>query len=143
MSMPLTNANANVYKQQQILTATPEQLILMLYNGCIKFMNDAEKHIEEKDIEKAHQSCIKAQDIIYELVSNLNMDYPISEELFLLYEYVGHKIVMANMKKEVQPLEDAKVVLQNVREGWMEAMKIARMEGKTQNNQQTDASITI
>ena len=141
MNMPQTNAN--VYKQQQILTATPEQLILMLYNGCIKFMNDAEKYIEEKDIEKAHQACIKAQDIIFELVSNLNMDYPISEELFLLYEYVGHKIVMANMKKEVQPLEEAKVVLSNVREGWVEAMKIARMEGKTQNNKPLDASITV
>lgn len=141
MNMPM--ANANVYKQQQILTATPEQLILMLYNGCIKFMNDAEKHIEEKDIEKAHNACVKAQDIIFELVCNLNMDYPISEELFLLYEYVGHKIVMANMKKETQPLEEAKVVLNNVREGWMEAMKIARMEGKAHQNKPVDASITV
>ena len=138
-------ANANVYKQQQILTATPEQLILMLYNGCIKFINDSVNAINGKDIQKAHNSCIKAQDIVIELVASLDMDYPISKELFTLYEYVNHQLVMANLKKEVEYLENAKMVITNIREGWVEAMKIARADGTSLQNQKVsgDSSISI
>lgn len=141
----IPSASANAYKQQQVLTATPEQLILMLYNGCIKFMNDAAKAMDEKNIEKAHNACIKSQNIVTELISSLNMDYPISKELSDLYEYVSHEIAVANVKKDPQHLENAKEVIINIREGWVEAMKTARAQGAAPQSQKVsgDSAISI
>ena len=127
--MNTPSANAQVYKQQQILTATPEQLILMLYNGCIKFINDSVVAMKENDIQKAHNACIRAQDIVTELVASLNMEYPISKELSALYEYASHELVTANLRKEPEHLDNAKMVITNIREGWIEAMKTARAQG--------------
>ena len=143
MNMP--SASANAYKQQQILTATPEQLILMLYNGCIKFINESVKAIEEKDIQKAHNSCIRAQDIVTELMASLDMNYPIAKEMAALYEYANHELVMANMKKEASHLENAKMVITNIREGWVEAMKTARAQGVNMQSQKVsgDSAISI
>jgi flagellar protein FliS len=131
----MTPESANAYRQQQILTATPERLILMLYNGCLKFMGESAVAMEEKDVQKAHNSCVKAQDIVSELMSVLNMDYPISKELYALYEYVNHQLLQANLKKDPQHIANAKVVITNIRDGWMEAMKIARAQGAAPQNQ--------
>lgn len=143
--MNIPSASANAYKQQQILTATPEQLILMLYNGCIKFINESIKAMEAKDIQQAHNSCIRAQDIVTELVASLDMQYPISKELATLYEYVSHELVTANLKKEPVHLDNAKMVITNIREGWVEAMKIARAQGAAPQNQKIsgDSAISI
>ena len=142
MNMP--SASANVYKQQQILTATPEQLILMLYNGCIKFINESAKAIEEKDVQKAHNACIRAQDIITELMASLDMNYPIAKEMAALYEYANHELVTANLKKEASHLENAKMVITNIREGWVEAMKTARAQGAAPSQKISgDSAISI
>ena len=141
--MNMHTANASVYKQQQILTASPEQLILMLYNGCIKFMNEAANAIEVKDLEKTHNTCIKAQNIVLELSSTLNMDYPIAKEMFLLYDYVEHELILANLKKDVQHIENAKYVLNNIREGWLDAMKTVRGQGATSYSQTAGGAISI
>ncbi|MDR3348874.1 MAG: flagellar export chaperone FliS [Acidaminococcales bacterium] len=125
----MTPESAKVYKQQQILTATPEKLILMLYNGCLKFMNSAAAAIGDKDIQAAHNACVKAQDIVSELMSVLNMDYPISKDLYRLYEYANHQLLQANLKKDAQYIANAKVVITNIRDGWIDAMKIAREQG--------------
>ena len=140
--MPLDSAN--VYKQQQILTAPPEKLILMLYNGCLKFMSEAAVAIAENDVQKAHNKLLRAQDIVSELMYALNMDYPIAKELMALYEYVKHQLVQANMKKDAQYITDAKVVITDIREGWIEAMKTARAQGDVPQNQKVAGdSITI
>ncbi len=75
----------NQYKQNAVFTATPEELTLMLFEGAIKFMNIAKYSIEKRDIEKAHEALIRAQDIVIELSSTLNMEYEISNNLKRLY----------------------------------------------------------
>ncbi len=127
--MSMASNSANAYKQQQILTASPEQLILMLYNGCIKFMNEAVAGIEEKNIEKAHNACVRAQNIVAELMNSLNMEYPISSELMRLYEYVDHELVLGNMNKDKECFNNGKRVISELREGWADAMKKVREEG--------------
>ena len=141
--MTTTSSNANVYKQQQILTASPEKLILMLYNGFLKFTNEAIVAIEDNNIEKAHNSCIRAQDIVCELMASLDMDYEISKELLNLYEYVEFEIVEANLKKDKKHLENAKMVITNIREGWVEAMKIAREDGNLPENTNMQSTSVI
>ena len=114
------------YKEQSVTTATPEELTLMLYNGCIKFINLAEVYIEEKDYEKSNLNIQKAQDIIQELNITLNMDYEISQNLRQLYTFVNEKLLDANIKKDKQALFDAKEIVSDLRDTWKEAMALSR-----------------
>ena len=77
----MTYQALNQYKQNAVLTATPEELTLMLYEGAIKFMNIGKYSIENKDMEKAHSSLLRAQDIILELNYSLDMNYDVSKGL--------------------------------------------------------------
>ena len=114
------------YKEQSISTATPEELTLMLYNGCIKFMNLAEIFIDEKNLEKVNTNIQKAQDIINELNLTLNMDIEISTNLRQLYDYVNSRLVDANINKDKTALDDAKTIVSEMRDTWKEAIVLAR-----------------
>lgn len=114
------------YKEQSVNTATPEELTLMLYNGCIKFINIAELAMEDKDISKANENIQKAQAIINELNITLNMDIEISENLRTLYDFVNSRLVDANISKDRKPLEDAKGIVTDMRDTWKQAMALAR-----------------
>ena len=123
--MTANNAYAK-YKEQSVTTATPEELTLMLYNGCIKFINLAEVFIDEKNIEKANINIIKAQDIIRELNITLNMDYEVSENLRQLYSFVNERLIEANLRKGKKPLLEAKEIVTELRDTWKEAMALSR-----------------
>ncbi|MDO4720808.1 MAG: flagellar export chaperone FliS [Peptostreptococcaceae bacterium] len=114
------------YKEQSITTATPEELTLMLFNGCIKFMNLADVYMDEKDYEKINLNLQKAQNIITELNVTLNMDIPLSQNLRQLYEYIYEKLVEANMEKDKSRLTEAKELVGELRDAWKEAMALAR-----------------
>ena len=101
--MTANNAYAK-YKEQSVTTATPEELTLMLYNGCIKFINLAEVFIDDKNIEKINVNILKAQDIVNELNITLNMDYEVSENLRQLYSFVNERLIEANLRKDKKPL---------------------------------------
>ena len=119
---------AEAYKRQQVLTATPEQLTLMLYNGCLKFIGEGIDAVNGKKYEDANTSLQKAQRIISEFRLTLNMDYPISHQLFPLYNYVYDRLVEGNMKSDTAPLEEAKDIITELRDAWVGAMKKARAE---------------
>ena len=113
----------NQYKQNAVLTATPEELTLMLYDGGIKFMNIGKYSIENKDLEKAHSSLVRAQDIIIELSASLNMDYPISNDLRSLYDFVLDKLIAANINKDTKSIDEALEVMTDMRDTWKDVMK--------------------
>ena len=113
----------NQYKQNTVFTATPEELTLMLYDGGIKFMNIAGYSIENNHMEKAHESLIRAQDIVIELKSSLNMDYEISTNLRKLYDFIIDKLIDANISKKKEPIDEALEILTELRDTWKEAMK--------------------
>ena len=119
---------AEAYKRQQVLTATPEQLTLMLYNGCLKFIGEGIEAVNSKKYEDANTSLQKAQRIISEFRLTLNMDYDISHQLFPLYNYVYDRLVEGNMKSDTAPLEEAKEIITELRDAWVGAMKKARAE---------------
>lgn len=112
------------YKQQSILTASPADLTLMLYNGCIKFINQAKLHIENKDIKNAHNSIIRAQDIIKEFMQTLDMNYKISERLILIYDYLYRRLVDANISKSTEILDEVLGFVTELRDTWEEVIKI-------------------
>ena len=119
---------AEAYRRNQVLNAPPEQLTLMLYNGCLKFIDEGITAVEEKNFENANITLQKAQRIISEFRMTLNMDYEISHQLLPLYDYVYNKLVEGNMKSEVDPLNEAKTIIKELRDAWVEAMKKARAE---------------
>ena len=118
------NAQAyNQYKKASVETVAPEKLLLMLFDGALKNVNNAKKAIEKKDINLAHQEIMKTEDIIIELMSTLNMDYEISHSLFALYEYLLNQLTQANCKKDIDLLNEVEEFLKEIRETWAEAAK--------------------
>lgn len=119
----MTHAALNSYKQNTVSSATPEELTLMLYDGAIKFMNIAKYSIENKDLERAHSSLIRSQDIINELNYSLDMKYDISEEMRNLYNFISSNLVDANIKKDAANIEEALVITHEMRDTWKEVIQ--------------------
>lgn len=119
---------AEEYRRQQILNAPPEQLTLMLYNGCLKFMDEGIEAIDAKKYEAANTSLQKAQRILSEFRVTLNMEYEISHQLLPLYNYVYDRLVEGNIRSDTSKIVEAKEIITELRDAWVEAMKKARIE---------------
>lgn len=120
--------SANAYKAQQVMTASPEQLTLMLYNGAIRFVGEAMMALDEGELEKAHKANMRAQDIVREFMCTLKMDMEVSKGFYALYDYIEFRLMQANIKKDKSMLEEAKGLLTDMRDTWAEAMKLAKAE---------------
>lgn len=121
----LNNPYAKI-KNNSIMTASPAELTLMLYEGAIKFGNQAIAAIEAKDIQEAHRLIIRVQDIIDEFRSTLNHDYPIADEMDRLYEFISFTLMEANISKSTEKLEIALDFIRDFRDTWKEAMVLAK-----------------
>lgn len=119
---------AEAYRRNQILNAPPEQLTLMLYNGCLKFIDEGKTAMDNKDFENANISLQKAQRIISEFRITLNMDYEISHQLMPLYDYVYDRLIQGNVQSDVSQLDEARDIIKELRDAWVGAMKKARAE---------------
>lgn len=113
-------------KENAIYTATPEELTLMLYEGALKFANQAVVFIEKKDFYNANIRIQKVKDIIKEFKYTLDMKYDISQQLVQIYDYILRRLTEANMKKDLSIMEEVTKLLRQLRDTWKEAMKIAR-----------------
>lgn len=122
-----TNAY-NAYKQNSVTTASPGELTLMLYNGCLKFLGKAKLAIEQKHIEEKNLNLQKSQAIIAELMSTLNMDIEISKQMLPLYEYMNRRLVEANIQSDVAIIEEVEGLVTEFRDTWKEVIKITRQQ---------------
>jgi len=113
----------NEYMNNTVLTSRPEELILMLYDGCIKFINRAIMSIEKKDWVETNSNILRAEDIITELRLSLNMDYDISKNLDSLYEFFMDLLIQANMTKDKEKLMQLLPLIKDLRGTWAEALK--------------------
>jgi flagellar protein FliS len=124
--------NKNPYAQYQnsrILTASPAELTLMLYEGAIKFGNIAVMGMKQKDIEKAHVNLKKVQRIVAEFRATLDMKYPVAQDFERIYEYLSKRLIEANMKKDIEILKEVNAHIHSVRDTWKEVMQINRAKG--------------
>lgn len=126
--MALPNAYAQ-YNNNKVLTASPAELTLMLYDGMIKFCNIAESAIEQNDVQKAHTNIIKVQHIVDYLRQTLDMNYPVAQDFERIYEYLSRRLVEANIKKDLSILQEVNEHLHSVRDTWKEVMQINRAKG--------------
>lgn len=125
--MPLPNAYAQ-YNNSKVLTASPAELTLMLYEGAIKFCNIAVKAIEDKDIEKAHTNIVKAEKIIEEFQATLNHKYEVAKDFDNVYNYLRDRLIQANMKKDKEILDEVLGHLRTMRDTWKEVMRLANTQ---------------
>lgn len=128
--MALPNAYAQ-YQNNKIMTASPAELTLMLYEGAIKFCNIAEMAIEQNDIPKAHLNIVKVEKIIDYLRQTLDMKYAVAQDFENIYSYLSKRLVEANIKKDKEILEEVNTHLRSVRDNWKEVMRINREKGTT------------
>ncbi|MBE7681619.1 flagellar export chaperone FliS [Paenibacillus sp. P13VS] len=112
------------YRQSSVQTSNPAQLVIMLYDGAIRFARTAIEGLTQKDHEKASLNLGKAQTIISELMSTLDRSYDISKNLFALYEYTNYLLVEANIRKDITKVEEAVGYLAELRDTWLQASKI-------------------
>lgn len=112
------------YQNSKIMTASPAELILMLYDGAIKFSNIAIAAIEKNDIEKAHNNIIKTERIILEFRASLDMKYPVSKDFDVVYEYLIRRLHEANIKKDAEIMEEILKHLRTMRDTWKEVMRL-------------------
>ena len=110
------------------MTATPEALTLMLYNGALRFMSEGKEALEKKDYESANNSIIKAEKIITEFRVTLDFDYEISHQLLPLYNYVYDCLVRGNLDSDTAKIDEAAGIITELRDAWAQAMKKARAE---------------
>ncbi|MDE5780587.1 MAG: flagellar export chaperone FliS [Lachnospiraceae bacterium] len=123
--MALPNSYQN-YQNSKIMTASPAQLTLMLYDGAIKFCNLAIMAVEDGNIQKAHDNIKKVENIIQEFRSTLNFKYEVAKDFENIYKYLYDRLVEANIHKDKEILEEVLVHLRSMRGTWEEVMKRAR-----------------
>jgi flagellar protein FliS len=115
-----------IYQQNAVQTASPERLLLMLYDGAIRFMNQAKAYLEKGELQQVHNNLIKAQDIIRELMVTLNMDYEISHQLLPLYDYYLRRLIEANLKKQAEPIDEVLAFMTDLRQTWEQAIRLVK-----------------
>jgi flagellar protein FliS len=132
--MAINNPYA-AYQQNSITTASPGEVTLMLYNGCLKFIKQANLAIENKKIEDKNTNIQKAQKIILELMVTLNMDLEISKNMSVMYEYINHRLTEANVKNDGTILKEVEGLVIEFRDTWKQVIQITRQQQHRQGGQ--------
>ncbi len=122
------NAGYQTYQSNSVLTSSGEKLTLMLYNGAIKFSNQAKEAIKSGNISESHRLLVRTQAIIEQLQVSLDDKYPISESLNKMYDFVSYQLVEANVHKDPAMVDIALDFLREMRDTWEEAMKLAKKQ---------------
>lgn len=118
----------SVYKNNAINTASPGELTLMLYNGCLKFINQGRKAIEEGDLEAKNTAILKAQNIIRELMVTLKTDEEIGKNMMRMYDFILSRLIDANIKNDLDALKEAEEFVVSFRDTWKEAIQLDRKQ---------------
>jgi flagellar secretion chaperone FliS len=116
------------YQQNSVNTASPGELTLMLYNGCLKFITLAKKAMKAGNVQDKNTNLIKAQNIIHEFMVTLNMDIKVSEELMVMYDYIHRRLVEANVKSDETILEEVEGLVTELRDTWKQVIQLNRQQ---------------
>jgi flagellar secretion chaperone FliS len=116
------------YKQNSVNTASPGELTLMLYNGCLKFIHLAKNSIVEKNIEVKNTNLLKAQKIIQELMVTLNMELEVSKNMMSLYDYLNRRLIEANIKSDIGILNEVEELITDFRDTWKQVIQLNRQK---------------
>lgn len=133
----------NPYLRDAVMTASPEQLHLMLYDGAIRFATQGREAIERKDHETAYERLTRAQHIMLEMQNGLNpeVDRELCARVAGIYSFIYRKLVDATVNRDVAAIDDALKVLRIERETWQILVdKVAKV--RAQSNECATAEVT-
>lgn len=118
------------YQQNSVTTASPEKILIMLYDGAIQFLNKAKVAMQNNDIQEIHNNIVGAERIIAEFMNTLDIEAggDVAKNLYGLYEYLNHRLIHANIKKDMNALEEVLRHLKELKNTWEQAIKIAARE---------------
>lgn len=122
------NKPYQAYQNNAVNTATGGELTLMLYNGCIKFIKQAIKDIQDNKIESKNTNIQKAQKIIQELMITLDQEVEISNQIMPLYDYMHHRLMEANIKNDVSILQEVEGFVVDFRDTWKQVILKTRQK---------------
>ncbi len=118
------------YQKSSIETASREQILIMLYDGAIQFLNKAKVSMQNKQIEQTHNNLMGAQNIIQEFINSMDREVApqLAENLISLYEYFIRRLVYANVKKQIEPIDEVLKYLKSLKATWEKAIELAQKE---------------
>ena len=114
------------YLEQKIMSARPEELTYMLYEGLVKFIKQGILYNEDHNVQKTHEAVMRAQAIVTELDVTLDREYELSEGLAQMYEYMNRRLMEANLSKDTDILKEVLTYSETLRDTWKEAMTLSR-----------------
>lgn len=118
----------NIYKNNAVNYASKEELLLMLVDGAVKYAKIGRAAIEEKNVKKAHENIVKAENIFYELMSSLDVkkggDW--ANALMKVYEFIISRLTDANIHKDAAIMDEVIPLIEDVCDTWHQAYKISK-----------------
>lgn len=116
------------YRKMQTATASPAELIGMLYDALLKNLRRAEDGLRAKEIEPAHHALVRSQDIVLELIASLDVDAEgevgaIARQLAPLYEYMYRRLLDASIRKDMAPVAEVRTLVTPLRQAWAVALE--------------------
>ncbi|MFU8691525.1 flagellar export chaperone FliS [Rossellomorea sp. FS2] len=114
------------YQNNSVTTASPGELTLMLYNGCLKFINLAKKGIQDGNIELKNTNIQKAQNIISELMVTLDSKADVSKNMMSLYDFINRRLIDGNIKNDITAIEEAEAMVTDFRDTWKQVIQLNR-----------------
>lgn len=138
------NQYVKQYQKSSIETASKEQILIMLYDGAIQFLNKAKTDMLNKDVESAHNNLIAAQRIIQEFIDSMDREVApqLAQNLISLYDYFIRRLVHANVKRQVAPIEEVLSYLKSLKATWEKAIILAQKE-QEQNSIDSYKSVNV
>ena len=124
------NQYVKQYQKTTVETASNEKILIMLYDGAIQFLNKAKIALNEKNWEQSHNNLMGAQKIIEEFINTIDKEPnpELAQNLISLYEYFITRLIQANMKHEIAPIDEVLKFLKELKSTWEEAISIAQKE---------------
>ncbi|WP_301107828.1 flagellar export chaperone FliS [Sporosarcina sp.] len=121
-----TNNPYAAYQNNSVTTSTPGELTLMLYNGCLKFIQQGKMALEEGNLEEKNVAIQKAQAIVTELMLTLDTSYPVSQNMLVLYEFVNSRLIDGNIKNDPALFDEASGIIKEFRDTWKQVIQVNR-----------------
>ena len=113
----------NVYKQNSVNMASSQQLLLMLLDGAVKYTKIARLAILNKDIPRAHKELVRVQDIFLELMITMDKNTSYMEDLYNLYDFIKNELAKANLRKDINTIDEVLPLIEEIRDMWYEVDK--------------------
>jgi flagellar protein FliS len=126
--MAISNPYAATYKKNTTATASPGELTLMLYNGCLKFIKQTRTAMEKENIQAKNINNLKAQAIIRELMVTLKTETDLGKEMMRMYDFILTRLVDANTKNDLVALAEAEQFVIEFRDTWKEVVQLDRKQ---------------